>query len=244
MIAINPKWEFKLRTLQNGVICLTGFVLLAALVSPFPFRWLIDIGGIAVAYYFFFFVLDKRASLIPCPNCGKQVATNTPWVCGVCGKNNLRVEDFPFTNKCEYCTIEPKAYKCHHPECGKLIFFTEDNQEANFARCLTPEAPKPPPEDKRSARTEQKEEKVHDIELAELDSKLDAIRKRREQENAKPKSRDEAIQESLQNTIGKFISVESHAKKQKALADEEYKNDPDMRQKAHEVIDAWVRDHI
>ncbi len=240
MIAINPKLEFKLRTLQNWIVCIIGFILWAILISPFPFRWIGDIAGIAVAYYVLFFVLDKRASLIACPHCKKQVATNTPWVCGVCGKNNLRVEDFPFTHRCEYCGIEPKSYQCHHPECGGLIFFTEDNQQVNYARCLNPKE-QVAPQDKRVVRGEEKEERQHAIDLEELDAKLEMVRKLREMGKKKEKTLDEEIQDDLEHTYTRFIGVEAHARKKKAEADEEYKDDPEMRQKAHDLIDAWVR---
>lgn len=97
----------------------------------------------------FFFYLDRRAFGIVCPHsdCKKYIETTTPWICGVCGQNNLRTDEFPFIGRCENekCRAEPKAYQCHH--CSRLIFFTKDEQKFNFAKCVNvpAETPRPKP---------------------------------------------------------------------------------------------------
>lgn len=236
---LDPRLQFKLRTLQNWAWCMAGFALVAICVAPLPFRGLVDMAGIATAYYILFFVLDKRAGLIECPHCNNKLATNTPWVCGLCGKKNLRVEDFPFTNRCQHCGTEPKAYQCHHRDCGQLIFFTEDRQEENFAFCLVPQAPEPPPVDKRVVRTEQKEEIQHEIEMARSTLELERIQQERA---VRKRTRKEQIEESFLNYRGTVLGARVFAREWAAQKRTELKDDPDALQDELDTLDAWLRD--
>lgn len=239
MTAINPKLEFKIRTLQNWAVCMGGFTLLVLLFAPFPFRWLIYLIGIAVTTYILFVVLEKRASLITCPNCGKQVATNTPWVCGVCGKSNLKVDDFPFTHRCEHCGIEPKAYRCHHPKCGELIFFSEDKQKENCARCLSPEAPAPPPKDKGVARKEELEDVLHEIDMTKRKAELDELQDA--QKNRK-RTKKEQVEESFKSYRGTVMGARAFAREWKMLKTAELKDDPDLLQDELDTLKTWLKD--
>ena len=241
MIAINPKLEFKLRTLQNWAFCMGGFALWALLFAPFPFRWLMYAVGIAIAVYILFFVLDKRASLIDCPHCGKKVATNTPWVCGVgaCGRNNLNVDDFPFTHRCEHCGVEPTAYQCHHADCGKLIFFSEDQQAQNYARCLSSGPPAPPPQNKDVLRQEEKEDLLHEIDMTKSKAELEELR---ENLKSRKRTKTEQIEEGFLNYRGTVMGARAFAREWKQRKTAELKDDPDLLQDELDTLKAWLQD--
>lgn len=243
---IDAKLQFKLRTLQNVACCIAGFVAWAAFCSFLPFRWLLDLVGIAVAWYVLFFVLEKRPIGFRCPGCLKYISSNTPWVCGVCKRENRRPDDFPFVHHCEHCSAQPKAYKCHHTkadksECDRIIFLSEDEQEQNYAYCLNTET-QLPPEDKRMQRNESKEALVHDIEMAELASKLDSIKQRAE--FSKKKSPTEEIEESFEKHHSRFMGTREFARRQRAVNAGKFKDDPEMLKFADEAVDDWERSRL
>src|SRR5688572_5049342 len=122
MNAQNARIRFRIRTLENLAIVAGIFSLLAIIVASFPFAWIIDLALIGILYFVFVYVLEQRVIGIDCPHCGKYLATNTPWICGFCKKLNENGDEYPFVHKCRSCGAEPRAYKCHHRACAKLIF--------------------------------------------------------------------------------------------------------------------------
>lgn len=164
---------------MNWLIALAVFVpLVFVLQWMLPF-WVADGIAIVVVFCFFFFYLQHRAIALRCPSCGKLIESNTPWVCGVCGRKNLRVDNHPFVGRCESpeCACEPKAYQCHHKGCGKLIFLSRDRIELNFAKCVnTPEPLEPqkkdPVAEKTSHRNSEKAELLHELEVTKIKNEL------------------------------------------------------------------------
>lgn len=242
---LDAKTEFKVRSLKNWAACIAGFVLWALLMAPFPFRWLADAIGIAVAWYILFFVLEKRAVGLRCPGCLKYIASNTPWVCGFCKGENRKPDEFPFVHQCEKCSAQPKAYKCHHKSgdkpCGRIIFLSEDEQEQNYAYCLNTEIPTPP-EDKKLQRNESKEALIHEIEMADLATKLDAIKQRAD--FGKKKTPGEEIQDSFEKHHARFMGTREFARRQRAVNAEKFKDDPEMLRFADEALEDWERSRL
>src|SRR5581483_2955640 len=129
---MNPRGarnQFRLPTLKNCVLVGGIFVAGALIFAQLPFSFLLDLILGCVLYYFYFNIWSFEPIRFSCPHCGWVVATNTPWICGVCEQKNQNADDFPFVHRCEHCGNEPKAYRCHHKDCGNIIFLTDDEQE-------------------------------------------------------------------------------------------------------------------
>lgn len=232
---------FKLRTLVNyGVsICFCVFLVAAlSLIVPYSVA---DLITITLATYIYFSFLEKRAIKIRCEHCGRPVLSNTPWVCGFCGKTNQEVDDFPFIYQCKHCGAAPKAYKCHYADCGELIFLTEDRLEKSYAFCLNTNL-KMPEVNRREEREEQRQEKEHKIIMAELDDRLASIRRQRQYH--KPKTAREQKKESLEKHYDGFMAAEELAEKKRDEIAEMYKNDPERRSRANAVVDEWLERNL
>lgn len=232
---------FKLRAPVNWAITIVVFIPLVFLLQNMLPVFIADVIAIALVFCLFFFFLHKRAIAIECPHCGKYIGTNTPWVCGVCGTKNLRVDDFPFVNRCENkeCGCEPKAYKCHHFDCGKLIFLSNDQSEINYAQCVNmPEKSRPVKENKTRDQVAGLHEGIIvtklEVEKARLDIEYKGLKA--ELEPQKKKTAFEELEEYYKGMMGN----EDAAKKWKAAIDEEFKTNDDERKKRHLVVNQWM----
>ena len=243
---LSARHWFNLREAVNwvvtGVLFSVCFIVLMVLFDTvLPFGGLVaGLICILAAYCLFFYVLDKRAIRIVCPHCGRYIETNTPWICGnkECGYQNNHVDAFPFIYKCERCGYYPKAYKCHHGDCRKLIFFTEDRQETGYARCATEPVltkVKKPPVDRHAADVAKKVQNIQLKELEVKEGKLDVEIKGIKQtlEPEKPKSVEDIYRGRLQ--------TEDDARRLRAEIDEKFKDDPDERMRRHRIVDAIMR---
>ena len=235
---LTAKFRFSMRTLNNYLLCIGIFIIVALLAAPYSFALMVDLVAGAVLFYWFCSFLNTRAIKMRCPNsdCRKVLMTNTPWVCGFKQCINERVDKFPFLNQCEHCGAEPKAYRCHH--CGELIFLTEDQQELNYAVCLNSEI-KPPPTDPRALRMEEKEIREHEITMVELANKLEAEKQRAE--FGKKKTPAEEIEDSFTKHHARVMGAVEFARRQRAVNTEKYKDDPEMLKWANDSIDDWLR---
>lgn len=239
MDPLTGKLRFKLRTLANWLFAVGIFIPLAAIFSFFPYAWLADIVLIGLLCYFFFYVWDKRPIWVRCPHCTKRVATNTPWVCGFCQEKNHEIDEYPFVYRCGQCGAEPKAYKCHHRGCGKLIFLTSDELEQNYAVCLNSDAA-PPVEDAPVRYEQERRALEHEIMMLELAAKLETSKQRFA--GSRPKSPSEEIEESFTRYYSKVMGSNEFSLKQKAANAEKFKNDPDMLRRANLAVDQWLDD--
>lgn len=146
---MSSRARFKSRNLVNCAILFVIFVLLVGIFSwvalgIFSSMAVMLVGDVIAlgVIYFLFTTWDKQAIQLDCVKCGKQISSNTPWVCKACGAKNFDTENFPFLFKCKECGVEPKAYRCHHKKtdgsiCGTMLFLTKDQDATNYAHCLT-----------------------------------------------------------------------------------------------------------
>jgi hypothetical protein len=223
------RW-FKLREPANWVV--TAFIFAAVffvlmqIVNPFIAAALC----IGAAFCLFFFVLDKRAIGIVCPNeeCGKFIETNTPWICGLKGCRNEHVDDFPFIYRCEHCGYYPKAYKCHH--CQKLIFFTRDRQTINYAQCVNFRAESKPVKVKKDEHADTLTARKKAIERKELEAqeaKIDVELKSLRQSLETPKKK------TIEDEYRAAVKNEDDERRLRAAIDVEFKNDDEERKRRH-----------
>ena len=242
------KWREPMAWVFSGAL----FALLFFLLQP-PLGGLFAFAiALLVSGCLFFFYLDKRTFGIVCPHsgCKKYIETTTPWICGVCGKNNLRTDEFPFIGRCEHneCRAEPKAYQCHH--CKRLIFFTKDEQRFNFAKCINIPAEEPRP---RPVKKDQDVEQIvkldkgiqlteRMVKKAELDVKLKEFKE--VLEPAKPRTQKEAIEESFANFADRNMTGAEIVRRKKAENAEKYKDNPPELERQNLLVDQWARDHL
>lgn len=217
------------------------FVAWALIFSQFPFAWIADIVAVGILFFIYFHLLENRVIGIRCPHCSKYIATNTPWVCGFCQKENRSVDLFPFVHRCEHCGAEPKAYRCHHRICGKVIFLTNDELEDNHATCRN-SLPSAPSSDPTADRKEAKEALSHEIEMADLASKLDHIKQRTAL--GKKKTPNEEIEESFIKHHARVMGSQEFARRQRAVFAEQFKDDPEMLKCANDSLEQWLHERV
>jgi hypothetical protein len=227
---------FKLRGAVNWVVTIVIFIPLCFVLMQFLDEWLAGAIAIGAAFCLYFFVLDKRAIGIECPHCQKYIETNTPWICGYKGCRNENVDDFPFVYRCEHCSAEPKAYKCHHRECGKLIFLSKDRIEINYAQCVNlPVKSKPAGKGRRLDPVAELNEGIHvtklKVDKAKLDVELKGLNATLEPVKFK------TIKERLRSGVMSKSELDDEVRRMKAEADEEFKNDPVGREKRYRQIE-------
>jgi hypothetical protein len=243
MNPLTGKLRFQLRTLTNCLLVLVIFLPLAFIAAFLPFVLLADAVIIALLFYLYFFILNKRAIWVRCSHCRKRVATNTPWICGFCKERNQQVDEYPFVYRCEHCSAEPKAYKCHHWGCGELIFFTEDQLEKNYAMCVNSPVEKVPVPETEAARFQREKQMLsHEIEMLDLEGKLEAVKQRRDL--GKKKSPVEEMEESFSQHFTRALGAHEYARKQKTANAEKFKDDPEMLEKANQVVDDWLEHRL
>jgi hypothetical protein len=242
----NAKLRFRLRPLNN---CLFVAVIATALIFTFSYYywwWIADIILMGLLYYFFFFILEHRPIKLRCPHCEKIIRSNTPWVCGFCQKKNANTDTFPFIEKCEHCSAEPKAYKCHHILCGKIIYLTDDELEPNYAHCLNSPAEISGRTVKLKTNQDDVQDKEHEVQMANyrvMLAKLDAELKEtnRKSEPIKIKSPYQQKEEGLKNYLAGVMGARELAAKQKAENEITYKDRPDDLEDANEAVDDWLK---
>jgi len=234
---LSSRTRFRCRGLSNWLFAFLLFAAWVCIVMPFWFRWLADIAGIALLSYMLFFVWEKRPIKMRCPHCRKLLLSNTPWICGFCGKKNEHVDKFPFVHKCEHCHAEPKAYRCHHRDCSGIMFLTEERVEDNCA-IFANLPPAPPVEDDIILHYKEKEKLMHELEITELAIKIDASKQRLE--FGKKKSPLEEIQASFAKYDGRVMGSEEFARQQRLAYAEKYKDDPEMLERANATLAAWL----
>lgn len=241
MNPLTAKLRFKFRTFNNWLIVISIFAFAAAVFD----NWVIDALAIAALFYHYFFILDKRTIGMDCNHCGKHIASNTPWVCGFCKEPNRNAREHPFVDACGHCGNEPKAYKCHHTGCEKLIFLTQDKLETNYAHVLnaSSEISEPPKPDERAVKVkthqEMKQDKEHELEVARLDEQLKQIKERLD--GPKIKTAFEQKKELFDKYYDGVMGMREYARKKRAEAAEAYKDDPESLKDANEAIDEFLK---
>jgi hypothetical protein len=210
-------------------------------------RFIIACAAIAV-WGLYFLVAKEWVIWIRCNHCGKDIATNTPWVCGVCKKTHTNASRFPFVGSCYYCGDEPKAYECHH--CGELIFLSKDELKLNFATCanIPVETSRPKPV-KKDPTAEEIAKLDKDIEITRrkvTKAELEVTLKEHKDvlEPIKPRTQKEAVEESFADYEDRNMTGAEIVRRKKAEVAEKYKNDLPELERQNRLIDQWARDHL
>lgn len=244
-------------------------IVILSLVMPMVAA---DAIAFALTLCLYFFVLRKRSFSVICEHCRCHISSTTPWVCGSCKGENTNTEEYPFIHKCRACSVPPKAYKCHHVNCGQLIFLSEDRQEDNFAYCLN-SASAFDPKARQSKRREQREEIQESIDIEEAQTKLDKLKFEREHTLAQKRKLDELQhakivaeldsqlamierqqkrsrmrplekqRESLNEEWEDIMAIDQVAAEKLADVEERFKSNPDALEKAKMAIEHWVDRH-
>jgi hypothetical protein len=170
-------------------------------------------------------------------------------VCGFCGNANTNANVNPIVSICRKCGVEPKAYKCHHPACGQLIFFSKDYLETNYAYCLNAPTEIPERTSKLKAKQENIQDKEHEIQIAKSDvmlAKLDAELGdlKRKSEPIKIKTPFQQKEEGLKNYLAGVMGARELAAKQKAENAVIYKDRPDDLKDANQAVDDWLKRNV
>jgi hypothetical protein len=194
--------------------------------------------AICGAWFLYFLLRMDDAVLIRCNNCGKDIETDRPWVCGVCHKAHTNASEFSFLGNCVNCGAEPKAYQCHH--CLELIFLSKDELKLNFATCANlPIETKPVKQDKVLENIAKLGKDIEITQLkvkkAELDVTLKGLN-----ENLAPPPKKKTAYEELEEYYLSMVGNDDAAEKWKAAIDAEFKNNPKERKKRHLVVKQWM----
>lgn len=245
---------FKTRTLRTWAVLISAFAILLlvlllvfAVAVPGVLGALLSFGIAAAVTGILFTMYDGRPIRLRCPKCRKMILSNTPWVCGSCGKKNVNVELHPFLSTCEHCGIAPKAYLCHHKKdgepCNKVIFLTVDESEHNMARCLNTKVG--PDEEEAGAEREQlrvKRSKEHEVVMAELDLKLAGFKA--QIEGPKIKSHRERIIAAFDDKYDGSMAVKEHLAKRMEEIKVQFKNHPAQFKLAKQALEDAARESL
>ena len=248
---LTAKTWFKLRTPVNLGIILVCFIPLVFVLQNLIYPLIADAVAVGLAFCAYYFVLDKRAIAILCPNlkCRQYIETNTPWKCGnvKCQRENERVDDFPFINRCQYCSVEQKAYKCHH--CGHTIFFSEDKLKSICATCVELPVitkPKPAKRDRGADRISNENEAIrkteYELRKAKLELQLRTVKKELEPE--KELTQEEILSKSAKEFVDRNMSGAKIIEQLKAKNEKLFKNNPAELEKQNLLVDKWATNHL
>ncbi len=248
--------RFITRTYVNMAVITAMFILgvivlsfLSSVLFPGSSMTMLIFDGIALACAYYFYILwEKRPIRLVCRNCNKIILSNTPWFCAACNRPNTNTTEFPFVHKCEHCGAEPKAYRCHNPECKEIIYLSEDEDKTNYAHRLN----SPDENSEQDKRTQQlktklqmKEDREHEILMAQSDVTLIELKQRHKFikgliKSSKKKPPIESKRENLKEFFGTSIAAEQAAREQKAANAIECKGDAAERRRRDRVVDSWL----
>lgn len=260
--AVDPlrsRARFKSRSIEIVTVLVVTFLALVSLASWVSANVFSSIAmmlvGDALAFgicAYLYLQWHKRPLAIRCEHCRKVVLSDTPWVCGECGNENLDTQNHSLLQECAQCHAAPKGYKCHHPTpeavrpSEHLIFFSEDKDKRNVAKRLATEASRTKLRARSVSKlTENHADKKHQIDMvrmelieARLNESLEALKKRMADESGNIDM--ESQRKSLQRHMNKWTGVDKLAKEQKQQNAKDFPNDPDAREQSDSVVDDWV----
>lgn len=127
-----------------------------------------------------------------------------------------------------------------------MIFFTEDEDDTNYASCLNASSERPKPDEKQEQREQKRksnrenvEDKQYEILMAELEERLRKIKEASKEPKIKTKF--EQKRESFDDYFDGVMGMREYAQKKRAEAAERYKDDPESLKRAYEAIDEFLR---
>lgn len=245
-----PKSPLDARARYRASRLLCGILLLVALFICICFvSWLITsfwdsfflwfAEPLVFAFFIYvYYFYEVRGISFECPNCHQIIsASETPWVCGECDFINKSPRRFPVVDKCGRCSHEPKAYKCHHQDCQKFIFFSEDRDPVNPAKRYTPSFDEVQRKtDEQAAEAQRK----HEDALRELDRATELARRKQRLKRAKDPQQSEEYDEIVSKVLSLYKSGSERQDvfdKLRAEAREKFKDNPKKLQKRLDLID-------
>ena len=236
--------------MENFGILLAIFVPAEAIMSLVLGGFIgsvIVIAGLFIAY---FFLMQGRPINITCESCNKTILSSTPWICPVCRKNNLNTSEFSFLYRCEHCNAEPKAYECHHKNCGAYLYLTADESELLCAKSIgaperkTPELPSPQEvlkeerEQARWKRQGERETTQWEIEKSRLDADLAQATANLKMVKGEKKS----LEEDLAERKAKALRLHEIYEREREAA-EKIEN-INLREMTFDFLEDWKNRHL
>jgi hypothetical protein len=197
------------------------------------------------AWSVYVFVAMDRVIWIRCNHCDKDIASNTPWVCGVCQKTHTNATRFPFVGNCPHCGDEPKAYKCHH--CGELIFLSKDELKLHFATCANMPVERKPVKKDKDADELAKLDKGIQLKQRQVNKeKLVAELMEIERITKPPKEIPlrEILEKELERRMDRNLGAAEIGERLRAVKAKELKDDPVRLARANLTIDEFIADHL
>jgi hypothetical protein len=249
---LESRTQFKTRTLRTWAAILGAFVILlflllftCSLLLPGTVGKIVAFLIAATVACVLYALYNSRPVRLRCCSCQKIILGNTPWVCGACGGKHYDATEFSFLNRCQHCGAEPKAYRCHHKNCGQPIFFTVDESELNLAHCLNTQGqPSEDEADARQARDRLREKRVkeHAVAMRELDVQLK--KHQAELEGPKIRSHRETAIKAFDDEYDGTMAVEEHLARRRKEIEEEFKDDPTLLKRAKKALEEAARRQI
>jgi hypothetical protein len=167
-------------------------------------------------------------------------------MCGACQAKNEHVDDFPLVHRCESCGIEPKAYRCHHDDCGKLIFLTKDELVRNYAYCINPFFEAREEEVERDTFDQKKRRGEYRLHLARLNTEVELAEQAendvyKRTQTPKEKTPKEKIEEHRAKRRAKTVTATEIYRNERKANEEKYKDDPEMLKMVNEDLEDWYK---
>lgn len=183
-----------------------------------------------------------------CPHCGKYIPSELEWMCGFCDKHNINTNIYSFLYKCERCEATPKAYRCHHQDCGEDIFLDADNDATHRATMFKepmPEEAKPIAQLRQEELDEIAFNKARATELsAQLDAELDLSQRQWRLEQSKKARQSQSsgseLEQSFEAHWDRHFEIHRIAASRRKKAERAYADDPEMLGLALMAIENWV----
>lgn len=189
--------------------------------------------------------LTLRPLRLFCERCDAYIPSDMVWVCSYCNFENRITQIYSFLNKCQNCKRPPKSYVC--PRCTSVNFLDRDSDGSHpawGAHALPNAAPtaamveEDPLEKKRREQLEEREDLQHQIEVARLNERLQELKSSTafKQEVSAMERLEKSFSEHDAHTMGVHII----AKRERALITEQFKDDPEMRERAEASLTNWL----
>jgi hypothetical protein len=244
---LKARHVFKLRPYKNFGI---GLVVFAPIC--FPLLLCVNVwvaSGIAfLPALCLYCYLESRVIVIECPSCGKDIDTNTPWLCGYKQCRNENVDhEHPFINECEHCQYIPKAYECHH--CNRLIYLTTDRQQIHAAKCLVAPEPlkvrtvvKDVIGDKVATQKEEVRDLEHQLKRTVLEKQIEI--EKNKQGAPVTKTPEQELEDEIGMDVNQGMSLYAVEQRLKAKADVEFPKDEHKRQQKYALIERAIANRM
>lgn len=119
--------QLKIFGVPIAIFVLSCLLLLPLASSPCNGIFILALlGGVGYGCFHLYVFLRRFAVHPACPYCGKALSSDLTWVCGYCDTVHNQPYFYSVFLRCKRCGRKPKAYKCHYPVCGKVVYLDMD----------------------------------------------------------------------------------------------------------------------